>query len=201
VTPRVYAAAHAVPEDSGGSSSTAPPLGHADRPGFDALYAENAQFVWRTLARLGVPESALADATQEVFLVAYRRLGDFEGRSSVRTWLFGIAMRVASHSGRQARRRPTEPLSETLPAEHPEAPFEQAARSEAVKALYTLLDTLSPAQRAVFVLVELEQMSVPEAAEAIGANLNTVTSRLRAARQNFAAALRRYRATNERRRP
>jgi RNA polymerase sigma-70 factor (ECF subfamily) len=203
VTPRVFAAAHAVSDGSGGSTRVPPVLEHAQRPDFETVYAENAQFVWRTLARLGVPESALADATQEVFLVAYRRLGDFEGRSSIRTWLFGIAMRVASHSGRQARRRPTEPLTDTLPAEHEhgEAPFEQAARSEAVKALYALLATLSPAQRAVFVLVELEQMSVPEAAEAIGANLNTVTSRLRVARQNFAAALRRYRATNERRGP
>jgi RNA polymerase sigma-70 factor (ECF subfamily) len=195
----VFAAAHAVPD--GGPPSAAPAHPHADRPDFDVLYQDNAEFVWRSLARLGVHESALADATQEVFLVAYRRLASFEGRSTVRTWLFGIAMRVASHAGRQARRRPTEPLPEALPSEASEAPFEHAARSEAVQTLYMLLDTLSPVQRAVFVLVELEQMSVPEAAEAVGANLNTVTSRLRAARENFAAALRRYRAANDRRRP
>ncbi|HEY3495189.1 MAG TPA: sigma-70 family RNA polymerase sigma factor [Polyangiaceae bacterium] len=170
-------------------------------PVFEAVYAENAEFVWRSLARLGVPESTLPDALQEVFLVAYTKLGEFEGRSSVRTWLFGIAMRVASRAARQRRRRPVEPLPDTLPADPRDIPFEAAARSEAVVVLYRLLDELSPDQRAVFVLVELEQMSVPEAAEAVQANLNTVTSRLKTARKKFEAGLRRHRAKSDWRRP
>lgn len=199
MTNRGLAAVPAVPDGSDGTPPLAAPPEATGRPSFESVYAQNADFVWRSLARLGVPDSALPDALQEVFLVAYKRLGDFEGRSQVKTWLFGIAMRVASHAGRQARRRPTEPLPDGLVADPSEAPFEQAARSEAVRTLYALLDTLSPVQRAVFVLVELEQMSVPEAAEAVGGNLNTVTSRLRAARQNFQAALRRHRATQQRR--
>jgi RNA polymerase sigma-70 factor, ECF subfamily len=170
-------------------------------PDFDAVYSEHAEFVWRSLGRLGVPASALSDATQEVFLVAYKKLPAFEGRSSVKTWLFGIAMRVASHAAREQRRRPVEPLPEVLVAEPPEAPFEDAARSEAVRVLYALLSGLTPEQRAVFVLVELEQMSVPEAAEAVGANFNTVASRLKTARKNFAAGLRRHHAKSEWRRP
>jgi RNA polymerase sigma-70 factor, ECF subfamily len=161
---------------------------------FEAIYAGYAQFAWRALARLGVPSEHLADATQDVFVVVHRRLGEFEQRSSVKTWLFGIAARVARGYARTARRRPSEPLPAGLPDGHLEAPFEQAARSQAVALLYQLLERLSADQRAVFVLVELEQLSLPEAAAALDANLHTVTSRLKAARRQFEAALRRHRA-------
>ena len=73
-----------------------------------------------------------------------------------------------------------------------------AARSEAVTLLHRMLDELSPEQRAVFVLVELEQMSVAEAASAVSANIHTVTSRLKVARQRFEVALRRHRAADGR---
>jgi RNA polymerase sigma-70 factor (ECF subfamily) len=168
---------------------------------FEAVYAEHAQFVWRSLARLGVPPEQIADGVQDVFVVVHRRLSDFEGRSSLRTWVFGIALRVASDLSRRARRHPSEPLAETLPDPRGEAPFESAARSEAVNTLHRLLDELSPEQRAVFVLIELEQMSVPEAAVALAANIHTVTSRLKVARQKFEAALRRHRASEQRSQP
>jgi RNA polymerase sigma-70 factor (ECF subfamily) len=165
---------------------------------FDVVYREYARFVWRSLSRLGVSPEHVADATQDVFVVVHRRLGAFEGRSSVRTWLFGIAMRVASDWARKARRHPSEPLMETLPDTYTDAPFDGAARSEALSTLYRLLDELSPDQRAVFILVELEQMSVNEAASAVSANVHTVTSRLKVARQRFEAALRRHRALDRR---
>lgn len=165
---------------------------------FDAVYREKAAFVWRSLRRMGVPEAHLGDATQDVFVVVHRGLAAFEGRSSLDTWLFGIVLRVASQWRRSAKRRPTEPLSETLTDERAGTPFELTARSEATSTLHRLLDELTPEQRAVFVLVELEQMSVPEAAEAVGANLHTVTSRLKTARRKFEAGLRRHRARTER---
>jgi RNA polymerase sigma-70 factor (ECF subfamily) len=165
---------------------------------FDAVYRENAAFVWRSLRRMGVSEAQLGDATQDVFVVVHRGLAAFEGRSSLHTWLFGIVLRVASQWRRSARRRSTEPLPETLADDVAKTPFELAARSEASETLYRLLEELSPEQRAVFVLVELEQMSVPEAAEAVGANFHTVTSRLKVARRKFEAGLRRHRARTER---
>ena len=61
----------------------------------DAVYRENFSTVWRGLRRLGVPERSLEDAAQDVFLIVHRRANDFEGRSSVRTWIYGIAVRVA----------------------------------------------------------------------------------------------------------
>src|SRR6188474_2580416 len=62
---------------------------------FRQIYDEHFRFVWRSLARLGVRESDLGDVTQEVFVIVHRKLSEFEGRSKVTTWLFGIAMRVA----------------------------------------------------------------------------------------------------------
>jgi RNA polymerase sigma-70 factor (ECF subfamily) len=165
---------------------------------FDGIYQEKAAFVWRSLRRMGVPEAHLGDATQDVFVVVYRGLPAFEGRSSLGTWLFGIVLRVASQWRRSVRRRSTEPLTETLADEQASTPFEHAARSEATATLYALLDQLSPEQRAAFVLVELEQLSVPEAAEAVGANVHTLTSRLKAARRKFEAGLRRHQARTER---
>jgi RNA polymerase sigma-70 factor (ECF subfamily) len=160
---------------------------------FDTVYSEHARFVYRSLCRLGVPSEHIADATQDVFVVVHRKLAEFENRSSVRTWLFGIALRVAKDWTRKERRRPSEPLPQSLPDERREAPFEVAARSEAVSLLYRILDELSPNQRAIFVLVELEEMSLPEAAAAISENIHTVTSRLKVARQKFEASLRRHR--------
>ena len=69
---------------------------------WEAFYEAQFDFVWRSLRRLGVPASGLDDATQEVFLVAFRRASAFEGRSTFKTWLFGIAWNVAR---RAARRR------------------------------------------------------------------------------------------------
>jgi RNA polymerase sigma-70 factor (ECF subfamily) len=162
---------------------------------FDSVYAAHARFVWRSLARLGVPEPQVADATQDVFVVVHRKLAQFEGRSSLRTWLFGIAMRVASDWERRARRHPSEPLVDNL-EDKTDMPFERAARSEAVTTLHRLLAELSAEQRAVFILVELEQMSVPEAAAAVESNVHTVTSRLKVARRKFETVLQRFRAAD-----
>jgi len=154
------------------------------------------QFVWRSLARLGVREEQLADATQDVFVVVHRRLADFEQRSSLKTWIFGIALRVAS-TVRRSHRRVVEPLSEDLVDQRAEAPFEAAVRSEAVGLLYRALGELTDDQRAMFILVELEQMSVPEAAAAVNANLHTATSRLKTARRRFDEAVQRRRGQGE----
>ena len=150
------------------------------------------------LMLLGVPLAALSTEPAGIAARIRARLASFEGHSSMRTWLFGIAMRVASDWARRIRRHPSEPLCETLQDARENAPFERAARSEALSTLHRLLDELSPDQRAVFVLVELEQMSVGEAANAVSANIHTVTSRLKVARQKFEAALRRHRAADSR---
>ncbi len=158
------------------------------RPTFDALYEEHFDFVWRSLRRLGVAESQVDDAAQEVFVVVHRRLDGFEGRSSLKTWLFGIALRVASDFRRWNRRKNQH---DALPDDAPAtglSPDELASRREAARALDRCLDEIPDERRAVFVLMELEEMSAPEVSEALGVPLNTVYSRLRLARADFERA-------------
>lgn len=159
-----------------------------DSAEFGALYAAHFAAVWRTLKRLGVHPGFVDDAAQEVFVTAFRRWGDFEGRSTARTWLLGIAVRVASDARR--KQRPTEAVSEAwaAPASGPEA--ETAAR-ESVRRVERLLAELPPDRREVLVLVDVEGYSMPEVAEATGVNLNTLYTRLRAARQTFEALVQR----------
>lgn len=160
------------------------------------LYDAHFDFVWRSLRRLGVPLAALDDAAQEVFVVALRRHHEFEGRSAIKTWLFGIAWNIARSLARSPARH-EEALPDSVPDVHELGPQEAAARSEAIRTLYELLDELDVDRRAVFVMSELEEMSAPEIAEITGTPLNTVYSRLRAARSDFDAALKRRRARDD----
>jgi RNA polymerase sigma-70 factor, ECF subfamily len=157
-------------------------------PRFEAVYRDHARFVGRTLRALGVVDSALEDAMQEVFVVVHRRLGEFEGRARIETWLFAIARRVASQH-RRAARAPAVALDEGPELVAAADTFETIARAQAADLLLRILDRLDEDERAVFVLVEIEGVAVPEAAAALELKLNTAYSRLRRARQLVDAAL------------
>lgn len=161
---------------------------------FEAVYEEYFDFVWRTLRRLGVQDAHLDDAVQDVFIVVYRRLSDFRGHSSLKTWLFGIVLRVARTHRRTAVRRGAELLGDREPDCTAPGPAEATEHAQGRELLRRILDGLDEQKRVVFVLAELEQMSTPEIAAALGVNVNTVYSRLRAARRDFEAALARHRA-------
>lgn len=168
------------------------------RPSFEEVYDEHFAFVWRSVRRLGVFEGAVDDVVQEIFLVVHRRLGEFEARASMRTWLFAIALRVVRDHrrslSRKARHVATDAEIEAVAESGDKSPLERAAQAEAIKVLHELLDALDDEKREVFVLSELEQMPAPEIAEALGVNVNTVYSRLRAARHDFEEALARHHA-------
>jgi len=169
----------ATPERSTSSVSAAP-------LDFAAVYDQNAAFVWRCLQLFGVAAASLDDAMQDVFLVVHRRLDEFEGRAAVRTWLYAIARRVAHNHRRGVRRRgQLEPISEEMGDRSSLGPHDLVERAEAGRLLVDLVGRLDEDKREVFVLVEVEQMSAPEVAELLDLNLNTVYSRLRAARLAF----------------
>lgn len=154
---------------------------------FEALYRTHFNFVWRTLRRLGVSEAALDDAAQEVFVVVHRRLADFVPESSPKAWLYAIAQRVASDQRRTVRRKGNLlPLHDDMVARD-KTPLDAAIQSQANDLVLDFLETLDPARRSVFILVELEQMSAPEVAEASSENLNTIYYRIASARKAFAA--------------
>lgn len=153
---------------------------------FDVLYEKHAAFVWRTLRNLGVAREDVEDAAQEVFTTVFRKLGAFEGRSSFRTWLCGIAVGVARNHTRKRSRR-AELGTPAAPEAH--SPSESAEAHDLVR---RCLADLDESLRLVFILAELEQLTAPEIAEALTINVNTVYSRLRLARQKFEESLQRH---------
>jgi RNA polymerase sigma-70 factor, ECF subfamily len=170
------------------SDDAPPPVGLV--PTFTEVYDQNAAFVWRTLRLFGVEPAQLDDAMQDVFVVVHRRLGEFEARSSLRTWLYAIARRVAQNQRRTVQRRgQLDPLDDELGDTTRRGPREMAERAEAGRALVELIAGLDDDKREVFLLVEVEQLTVPEVADLLGLNLNTVYSRLRAARIAFERAV------------
>jgi len=144
---------------------------------------------------MGIAEADVDDVFQEVFVVAHRRLGDFEGRSSVQTWLYGICVRVASDYRKRARREGQESSGhqQTVAASQEDDVAMHQARAE----LDRILDALDDEKRAVFVLYEIEELPMPEVAAAIGCPLQTAYSRLHAARREVEAMLTRLRAKEE----
>jgi len=166
---------------------------------FEAIYEQEFDFVWRSARRLGIPESLAEDVVQDTFVVLHRRLAEYDGTTPLRRWLLGIVIRVASDHRRRFRRK------ESLCVPHPEEseralpcaappPSAEAEQSEAVRLLEQLLSHLDDAKREVLVLSQLQELTVPEIAEVLGANVNTVYARLRAARREFDAAYARHRA-------
>lgn len=165
----------------------------------EQLYEEHFAFVWRVARRLGVPEAALDDAVQEVFLVAHRRRESFEGRATVRSWLYGIVRRVARDH--RATRRERLDADGVVDRPSPATAHDAVERAEALRILHRLLDGLDDDRREVFVLAELEQMPMPEVAALLGLNVNTAHARLRAARQSMEQGIARLRAQQSWRSP
>jgi RNA polymerase sigma-70 factor (ECF subfamily) len=153
---------------------------------FRELYDEHVRFVWRALRRLGVRDGDLPDAAQDVFVVAHRKLPEFEGRSKVTTWLFGICMRVVSDRRRLAHERherATPELAESDPS--PVDPTSLHDRQRAREMLDGILSRMPDDQRIVFSLFELDEMTGDEIAELLEIPVGTVRSRLRLAREVF----------------
>ena len=150
-----------------------------------ALFDEHGAFVVRSLRVLGVREQDLDDLLQEVFLVVYQRLHDYEERGSARAWLYSICTRVARAQRRRAWRR-REDIRAELPEASVDAPQHQrVADREALALGQELLERLPRDQRDVFWLYEVEEIPMAEIAQALGCPLQTAYSRLRKARERI----------------
>ena len=159
---------------------------------FSDVYRENVAFVWRSLRRLGVSERDVDDVCQEVFVIVHRKLATFDATATVRTWLFGIARRVAADHRKRAHVR-RETLAAPLELDVSEGrTLDQSDPIELRRAraiLDEILDELDEAKRAVFVLFELEEMAMTEVAKAVECPLQTAYSRLAAARKQVESAV------------
>jgi RNA polymerase sigma-70 factor (ECF subfamily) len=168
------------------------PVAHEDptvTPPFRSVYQDYFDFVWSCARRLGVPPDAIDDVVQEIFIVVHGRLKTLERPASLRSWLYSVVRRTVStyHRGRHTRNAhesPTAVIDDSASPMQP-SPLDLAVLSDELKLLWRLLAALDPPKREVLILAELEEMTAPEIAEAVGIPLNTAYSRLRIARQEF----------------
>jgi RNA polymerase sigma-70 factor (ECF subfamily) len=183
-------------------SQNAGPHGPEDLPDFPTLYDQYFAFVWRLSANSRVPPAHLDDVVQETFLVIYRKLPTFEGRSSLRTWIAAITRNTAHEFVRRRRHEllgtEVDPDSAASAAPNPAERLEAASAAEL---LDRFLDELPEEQREVFILAEVEQMTANEIAAVLETNANTVRTRLRAARTGVQSSLARHRAHERWREP
>jgi RNA polymerase sigma-70 factor, ECF subfamily len=167
-------------------------------PSFSELCASYFDFVWKCAQAFGSRE--VDDVVQDVFLVVQRRHADLRDERLARSWIYGITRRVVSSHRRRRRQRDSESASDIELLSSPDhSPLALAERNVEVRILNALLDGLEERKREVFVLSEILEMSGREIAETIGVPMNTVYSRLRAAREEFDAAAQRQRKLLERR--
>jgi RNA polymerase sigma-70 factor (ECF subfamily) len=170
---------------------------------FERVYAEHFAFVYRNARRLGVSEGNVDDVVQEVFLVLFRRLHEYDARASLKSWVYGILANTVRGQRRTFRRKQAKlvsadddaPLSRVPASGNPER---TAQKQQDTAFLLGLLGELDEAQRELIVLSDLEQLSVPEICACIGGNPNTVATRLRVARQALRGKLERALLTRRR---
>jgi RNA polymerase sigma-70 factor, ECF subfamily len=178
---------------------------HGSVPDFDTVYETCVDFAWQAVRRMGVCAADADDVVQEAFVIVHRRLAEFEGRAQIKTWIFKILVHLVRHYWRAHQRKPGDRAANQPAEMHTLAggqdPATALEKTEALRILDRLLAELDQDKREVFVLAELEQMTAVEIAEIIDASPNTVSSRLRLARQEFEKALLRFRAQEVRRQP
>jgi len=168
-------------------------------PSFHVLYTQYFEFVWGSARRLGTDEHALDDVVQEIFIVIHSKLHTLEKPAALRSWIYGIVRRTVSNYHRSRRARgDSSPIGvdSELESSQP-TPLEATQRNSDLELLALLLAELDEPKREIFALVELDEMTVPEVAEALEIPLNTAYSRLRAARVAFEAALARHEAHHQ----
>jgi RNA polymerase sigma-70 factor (ECF subfamily) len=158
---------------------------------FREFYEEHVTFVWRMLKRLGVPDSSIKDAMQDVQIVVFRKLSELDGLREPRNWLFRISFRIAKDYRRRDRAH-REVLDDepaySLPDAHDNAEA-NLQRQDDARLFEEALARLEEGQRLVFTLAVVEGMTGEEIARALDLPLGTVYSRLRLARDGFRRAV------------
>jgi RNA polymerase sigma-70 factor (ECF subfamily) len=171
-------------------SGRPPPVADSASAELKKIYVEWADFVWLTLQRLGVRRQDLDDVCHDVFIIAYRKLPEFDRTRKVNAWLFGICVRVAANYRRRAHiRLERAGLAISSDDENiavaPEwaRPDREADRRQVMERATLALARMSPVKRVVLVMFEVEGLSCQDIATQLGLPVGTVYSRLHAARK------------------
>lgn len=172
----------------------APPATSSQHIDFTNIFDEHFDYVWFTLRRFGVAHRDLDDVVHDVFIQVYHHLDKYDPNRPIRPWLFGFAYRLASDYRRLARHR-VETLGEPMEGvDGAPSPADRAASRQTLDLVWLALEQLDLDRRAVFVLHDVEGHSAPDVAASLQTPLNTIYSRLRIAREQFAQAMHRLRA-------
>ena len=165
-----------------------------EQPSFDVVYRQGARYVWRTLRRLGVAERHCEDAMQDVFVIVQRRLPEYDPRDRLTGWLGAITANVAAKYRSKEQREPLV-SDDNASAEPPNGdPDHEQQRAAARDLVLRLLEAVEPERRIVYIQHELDGLTIPEIARALGIPEGTASSRLRHARQEIDAAYKRITA-------
>lgn len=154
------------------------------------LYDRHCADVRRVVARLGVPAADVDDVVQSAFLDVLGAAGRYDGRSSARSWLIGLAVMQV-----RRRRRALSRLAARIaawgrdPQPAPPTPEDDASLGEEMARAQRALDALSPKKREVIVLVVVEGMSGEDAARVLGVPVATIWTRLHHARRELVEAV------------
>jgi len=170
-----------------------------DQAAYGALLRDCVGVIEKVARRQGVPADRVDDVVQEVFIVIHSRLHTLQHPEALRSWVYGVVRRTVStyHRARRARAN-VSATADGLEVESPgPTPFDVAQMNSEMKFVARLLAELDEPRRELLALVDLHEMTVPEAAEALDMPLNTAYSRLRKARIAFEAALARHDARGE----
>ncbi len=167
----------------------------SDAPDTRQVFASEFAWVWRTLQRFGVRHADLEDLTHDVFVVFHARRGEYDPTRPLRPWLMGIAFRIASDHRRRASHR-NELLQEPEDkADSKPNPEENSDRTRARQLLLAAFEAVEPERLSVLLLHDVDEVPVPQIAEALGIPLNTAYSRLRLARRDLARAVERLKGS------
>ncbi|MDH5509402.1 MAG: sigma-70 family RNA polymerase sigma factor, partial [Nitrospinota bacterium] len=164
-----------------------------DTMAFEKLFDKYQNFVWSVAFRMTYRHDSAEDLAQEVFLMAWRKLPAFEGKSAFSTWLYRITVNTTLNWRRSAGRYVSLPEPggwEPGDPANDHAPERAAMARDAERILARLLDRLEDDRRLVFILREIEGLSYDEIAEATSWPVGTVRSRLARARDQLAVMAR-----------
>jgi RNA polymerase sigma-70 factor, ECF subfamily len=166
---------------------------------FQRVFETELAYVWNALRRLGIRAPDREDLAQEVFVRVHKAMATYDATRPVRPWLFAFAFRVASDFRRLKRHRVEVAGTEAaVNVPSTSMPDEEAEASRRRALLFRALETLDLDKRAVVILHEIEEVPIPEVAQALGIPVGTASSRLRAGRQLLAEALGAFSRAGER---
>lgn len=163
-------------------------IAEGDRKAFALLYAQYSSLVYN-LALSFCSDSGLAeDITQEVFTKIFRYAGKFEGRSSVKTWIYRIAVNTSLQSNKRPRNRPFEILRDEPSMQgHPGIELEKREKAAELK---KAIDQLPENQKVAFTMSFIEELPRQEVADLMEISLKATESLLQRAKKKLREILR-----------